>query len=67
MSEKEQLYAFQSWGIGLGFQMSKLYVGQEALDFIESHYESGTYATLHEGGEEVAELYDRMETELYAR
>lgn len=41
------IYAFESWSNGNEFQTSALYEGQEALDFITRHEESGTFATLH--------------------
>ena len=51
------IYAFQSWGSGLDFQVSALYEGQAALDFIDSHYESGTFASLWQGGEDIKREY----------
>lgn len=41
------IFAFQSWSNGNDLQKSALYGGQEALDFISRHEESGTFATLH--------------------
>ena len=41
------IYAFESWSNGNESQKSALYEGQEALDFITRHEESGTFAALH--------------------
>ena len=38
---------FESW-INGGIQLSSIYYNQEATDFIEAHYNSGTFAELHE-------------------
>lgn len=39
--------AFQTWRNGNSIQVSGFYQGPEINDFIESHYNSGTFATLH--------------------
>lgn len=41
------IFAFQSWANGNEFQKSALHEGQEALNFITRHEESGTFAALH--------------------
>jgi len=38
------IVAIENFGLG---NYSSIYIGDEALKFIERHYESGTYATLH--------------------
>jgi len=50
-------YAFESWDNG-GICTSALYEGQEAFDFIIRHRQSNTFATLHEGGEDVKSDYE---------
>lgn len=44
---EKQLFAFESWQNGNKYQTSALYVGVEALSFIESHNQSNTFASLH--------------------
>lgn len=39
--------AFQTWRNGNDIEVSGFYTGEEVSDFIESHYNSGTFATLH--------------------
>ena len=59
-------YAFETWS---GDGMSRLYVGQDATDFIEQHHKSGTFATLHAGGKEILnkfiEYQNRLQREGY--
>jgi hypothetical protein len=59
-------YAFETWS---GDGMSRLYVGQDATDFIEQHHRSGTFATLHAGGKEILnkfiEYQNRLQREGY--
>lgn len=45
--DHSEIFAFESWSTGDKFQTSALYEGQEALDFITRHEESGTFAKLH--------------------
>jgi hypothetical protein len=50
--EKEQkkseqiVAAFESWSNGR-LQTSAFYVGKQAREFVESHYNAGTFASLH--------------------
>lgn len=44
--QQEDLYAFEMWDNG-GTQMSAIYEGAAAREFIVRHYESGTFAQLH--------------------
>ena len=39
--------SFQSWYNGNEKQHSALYLGAEAAEFADAHYQSGTFATLH--------------------
>lgn len=59
-------YAFETWS---GDGISRLYVGQDATDFIEQHHRSGTFATLHAGGKEILnkfiEYQNRLQREGY--
>lgn len=57
-------FAFQSWYNG-DIQTSALYKGQRAEEFRVSHYDSGTFATLHYGGEEVVNEYLSIINERY--
>jgi len=59
----ETLFAFETWGTD---GISALHEGERALSFIKSHYASGTYATLHEGGEEIKELYEKEIAYIYS-
>jgi len=53
------LFAFQSWTNG-STQLSSLYEGEEAKEFIKRHNASSTFATLHQGGKDVEHLYYEM-------
>ena len=55
----EVLFAFESWTNG-STQVSSLYKGDEAQDFVQRHNDSGTFATLHQGGKDVEHLYYEM-------
>ena len=57
------LFAFETWGTD---GISALHEGERAAAFIKSHYESGTYATLHQGGEEIKELYEQELAYIYS-
>lgn len=59
----ETLFAFETWGID---GISALHEGERATAFIEQHYASGTYATLHEGGQEVRERYEQEIAYIYS-
>jgi len=50
------VFAFQSWWNG-GTQVSRLFTGDDALSLRDSHYSSGTFATLHFGGIDVLDQY----------
>ena len=58
------IFAFQSWMNGSTLQLSSLYEGDRALDFVDSHFESNTFAGLHIGGEEVREEYNQLQEQL---
>lgn len=47
MKKNKTVAVFESW-INGGIQLSSIYCGQGADDFIEAHYASGTFAELHE-------------------
>ena len=61
-----KVYAFESWMNG-DVQTSALYKGERAKSFRARHYESGTFATLHYGGEEVVNEYLAIINEKYDR
>lgn len=58
-----KVYAFQTWRNG-GTQVSALYEGDEARQFVDSHYESATFAHLHVGGDNIKSLYEKYKAEM---
>ena len=62
MKQQTTKAAFQTWQNG-GLQMSGLYLNQDAIDFVESHYNSNTFATLHtfDSIEEAKKVYNRLQ------
>lgn len=50
-------YAFQYWNGG----MSALYKGKDAINFVDSHYASGTYASIVYGNNpKIEEAYNAL-------
>ena len=45
--EQKTVASFETWMDGNGFNVSSLKLYDDAADFELSHYESGTFATLH--------------------
>ena len=45
--DNQGLYAFESWMNGSEVQTSGFYRGVEAMEFIDIHEESSTFAELH--------------------
>lgn len=45
--EQKTVVAFETWMVNNELQMSSIKFHENAQDFEVSHYESGTFATLH--------------------
>jgi hypothetical protein len=56
------IYAFESWNNGPKTQLSAMYEGKEAEEFIENHSKSGTFAQLHVyyDDKEASDAYESM-------
>jgi hypothetical protein len=64
MAHNTQIFAFETWSNG-GIQTSAFYEGDEAMNFIARHEQSGTFATLHvfKNEKEALQAYEDFRSE----